>query len=150
MGEYEKREYYDDIDSKYAAYWFKLLIQKSELTTELNINNSSVYDTFTCDKIDSSDTKKETICQELWKKYNVLNLYITNYDLTKFKQFTEQSSHSEIFTRGLIDYVFSLPTYAKKVSLNNAKYRLILEYQLKNDPEKNAYSTIEVKGVKIK
>mgnify|MGYP005606583295 CR=1 FL=1 len=28
MGEYEKREVYDDIDGKYATYWIKRIIQQ--------------------------------------------------------------------------------------------------------------------------
>ena len=36
MGEYEKRENYDDIDSLYGTYWFKKIISSNtyNLTTE--------------------------------------------------------------------------------------------------------------------
>ena len=29
IGEYEKREVYDDIDGKYSAYWIKRIIQRN-------------------------------------------------------------------------------------------------------------------------
>lgn len=30
IGEYEKREFYDDLDSKYDIYWFKRLVQNKQ------------------------------------------------------------------------------------------------------------------------
>ena len=38
IGEYEKRENYDDLDSKYDIYWFKRLVQSNN-TLVLNIQH---------------------------------------------------------------------------------------------------------------
>ena len=44
MANYEKREYYDDLDSKYIAFWLKYMIQDSSfLTSALGASFTSSF-----------------------------------------------------------------------------------------------------------
>jgi hypothetical protein len=103
VGEYEKRENYDDIDSKYGAYWVKRMIQ-SQYYTDDNINKISptgglVYTRFDCDKINITGAGSATtaasrkMCEKLLDAYGVVtthtkdkvspivNAYITGYGI---------------------------------------------------------------------
>ena len=65
MGEYERREDYDDIDSKYGTYWVKRLIQSDYYNFETNRNEITTngYSLFSCDYI--SDPVKKNMCNQL-------------------------------------------------------------------------------------
>lgn len=65
MGEYERREDYDDIDSKYGTYWVKRLIQSDFYNFEENRNQikNNGYSSFSCDYI--SDQVKKNMCNQL-------------------------------------------------------------------------------------
>ena len=65
MGEYERREDYDDIDSKYGTYWVKRLIQIDFYNFETNRNEITTngYSLFSCDYI--SDPVKKNMCNQL-------------------------------------------------------------------------------------
>ena len=73
MGSYERREYYDDIDSKYIAFWLKYMIQDPSFKMS-NLDFKGVatpevdddYAYFDCNAIDDS-TKKKT-CQKMIKE----------------------------------------------------------------------------------
>ena len=52
-GEYERREFYDDVDSKYSAYWVKRFIQGSTYDFyssggAADTISSNKYDVFQC------------------------------------------------------------------------------------------------------
>ncbi len=150
IGEYEKRENYDDIDGKYNAYWIKRIIQHESVTfstaqlTELNNNG---YFKFNCGMVGNSNIKQ--MCYQLIAKAQVKNegganpnIYITKYNLAEFKTKVDNSSS---FSGGMHKYVEYLPNY-KWDSLNNAKYRVIVEFhRVKDGNDYLAYSTIEVK-----
>ena len=65
MGEYERREDYDDIDSKYGTYWVKRLIQSDYYNFEENRNDISTkgYSKFNCNNI--ADPVKKNMCNQL-------------------------------------------------------------------------------------
>ena len=65
MGEYERREDYDDIDSKYGTYWVKRLIQSDYYNFETNRNDISTkgYSQFNCNNI--ADPVKKNMCNQL-------------------------------------------------------------------------------------
>ncbi len=156
MAEYEKREAYDDIDSKYAAFWFKRIIQ-SDSVDFTNIQNditNNLYHEFDCSNdIVNSDATAIKICNGLVKSFGVKHMYITDYklgnrddasDKNNFKGVVDANS-SNIFSSGFQDYVAYLPTYSKVSSLNDACYRLIVEFS--NTVDRNEYwnySTIEI------
>lgn len=163
MSEYEKRETYDDIDSKYSVFWIKRLIQLNSYnaTNMINNINSNGFYRFTCNDIMDADRKK--ICDALLEKLEVskaggvYNIYITKYNLTTFKN---KVRNNNAFSSSLQDYVLYLPDY-KRESLNFANYRIIAEFEriastsvmmddaVVADAEKvkkyYSYATIEVK-----
>ncbi len=146
MGEYERRETYDDVDSKYASYWIKRLIQSDDFifstTTKNNINGSTAYQKITCNNTYFKGDKIN-LCNQLYQSFGVKNVYLITYNTQKFR--TKVTSNPSSFSAGLEEYVLYLPNYSSP-SLNNAKYRIIVEYQrTKDDNDYYAYSTIEVK-----
>ncbi|MDD6942042.1 MAG: hypothetical protein SOV80_00725 [Bacilli bacterium] len=156
MGEYEKREAYDDIDSKYATFWFKRIIQ-SDSVNFTNIQNditNNSYHEFNCSNdIVDSDVTAIKICNSLVTRFGVEKMYITNYklgnrdvssDKNNFKDIVEKNDPN-VFSSGLQDYVAYLPTYSKVPSLNGACYRLVVEFHNTRDGNDYwTYSTIEI------
>lgn len=156
MGEYEKREAYDDIDSKYATFWFKRIIQ-SDSVNFTNIQNditNNLYHEFNCSNdIVDSDVTAIKVCNSLVTRLGVSHMYITNYklgnrvdpnDKNNFKGLVDANS-SNVFSSGLQDYVAYLPTYSKVPSLNGACYRLVVEFHNTRDENDYwSYSTIEI------
>ena len=92
IGEYEKRETYDDIDGKYAVYWIKKMIEDSSYnipSTKENYIKNNGYVRFECSDI-TTDTEKRTYCISLVKALQVAScnkfgdgceIYITKYRL---------------------------------------------------------------------
>ena len=90
IGEYEKRETYDDVDGKYAAYWIKRFIEdgsyKIDTKAQWFINKG--YARFECSDID--ETEKRETCINLVQNLEIENcnnqgnlceIYITKYRL---------------------------------------------------------------------
>ena len=156
MGEYEKREAYDDIDSKYATFWFKRIIQ-SDSVNFTNIQNditNNSYHEFNCSNdIVDSDVTAIKVCNSLVTRFGVEKMYITDYklgnrdvssDKNNFKDIVEKNDPN-VFSSGLQDYVAYLPTYSKVPSLNGACYRVVVEFHNTRDGNDYwTYSTIEI------
>ncbi len=144
IGEYERREYFDDVDGKYSIFWIKRMIQDSyyEFTKADNdsIKNNK-YIEFNCNKFGSNEIKKD-MCLETLKRLENPKIYMINYVTTDFKN---KVKNNEDFSLGLRDYMDYLPDYTKG-SLNGAKYRIIVElHNSKDDNDFYTYATIEVK-----
>lgn len=92
IGEYEKRETYDDVDGKYAIYWIRRMVEDStyKLTDkEKTFFNNHGYIRFSCSDIE--DTEKRETCAYLVKYLEVKScnssgdnceVYITKYRLS--------------------------------------------------------------------
>ena len=96
IGEYEKRENYDDVDGKYVAYWIKRLVESSayEVSSTKNggkrqsmIDNQFIR--FECSDISTVDQQR-SVCINLVKALEIANcdrngdgceIYVTNYRL---------------------------------------------------------------------
>lgn len=155
IGEYEKREVYDEVDAKYATYWFKRLIQDPDVKfTADNIaalapgGSSAGYFKFDCDYLSASEEKMK-VCKRLVNTSQVRvtddkpHIYITTYNLKDFKEKIETLSND--MSGGMHRYVGNLPEYTLD-SMNGAEYRVIVEYYRTRDDDKYlAYSTFEVK-----
>ena len=91
VGEYEKRETYDDVDSKYAIYWLKSMIESAVYDIEgdeirkSNLDNNG-YVRFNCKDLTEADSV--TVCKDLIKALQVngcdrngnnCDIYITYY-----------------------------------------------------------------------
>lgn len=150
IGEYEKRENYDDIDGKYASYWVKTIIEDNAIYSSdfkdnviLTINNNKFYE-FSCNNNYFTDDKSE-LCNNLLNELNIKNVFITDYKILNppnngFKLYISNNDYS----KGLKDYVKYLPEYTKTPT-SNAKYRVIIEMnRTKDDNDYNAYATMEV------
>lgn len=152
IGEYERREVFDDVDSKYGAFWIKRFIQHSSYdlsAAQKNTINSNGYVLFSCNNI-NNDYRK-TMCNKLLKElevkdYNVQpKVYITKYNLESFKNYVEADTNYATFSGGFSDYVNFLPIY-RVPSLNDAAYRVLIEFDRnKNGLNYTTYATIEVK-----
>ena len=157
IGEYEKREVFDDIDSKYATYWIKRIVQDNsvDFSSRINTLNDSGYFIFDCGMV--SDDSKKAICNNLIGKEknrlhvnytgNTPHIYVLTYNTNKFKEVVDNGS----FKGGLKRYVEYLPVY-RTPSLNNAQYRIVVEFRreidnIDEDEEDYylSYSTFEVK-----
>ena len=60
MANFEKREYYDDVDSKYIAFWLKYMIQDSSFITT-GLPNANGQTAFSCGNITNSTKQKTCI-----------------------------------------------------------------------------------------
>lgn len=152
IGEYERREVFDDVDSKYGAFWIKRFIQHSSYdlsAAQKNTINSNGYVLFSCNNI-NNDYRK-TMCNKLLKELEVKDynlqpkIYITKYNLESFKNYVEADTNYATFSGGFSDYVNFLPMY-RVPSLNDAAYRVLIEFDRnKNGLNYTTYATIEVK-----
>ena len=152
IGEYERREVFDDVDSKYGAFWIKRFIQHSSYdlsAAQKNTINSNGYVLFSCNNI-NNDYRK-TMCNKLLKELEVKDynlqpkVYITKYNLESFKNYVEADTNYTTFSGGFSDYVNFLPMY-RVPSLNDAAYRVLIEFDRnKNGLNYTTYATIEVK-----
>lgn len=145
IGEYERREVYDDVDSVYGAFWMKRFIQGSDYSItkfQADVTGPLKYHIFSCSEL----TSNQGLCENLRKKLHVKYVYITAYNLAQFKT---AAATSTSFSDGFKSYVEYLPEY-KVASLNNANYRVLVEFEReKNDnvetPEVySTYATMEV------
>ena len=152
IGEYERREVFDDVDSKYGAFWVKRFIQHSSYNLTLDMRNAinnNGYTMFSCNNI-TNDYRK-TMCIKLIRELEVKDygaqpkIYITKYNLETFKNYVKADTDYATFSGGFSDYVNFLPIY-KVPSLNDAPYRVLIEFERnKNGVNYSTYSTIEVK-----
>ena len=75
IGEYEKRENYDDVDGKYTAYWIKKLVESSgyELDTDgINMMNKFGYVRFECSDMSTENNQRE-MCISLVNSLEISN-----------------------------------------------------------------------------
>lgn len=93
MGEFEKRETYDDVDGKYSAYWIKKLIQDSSYDISSNADareffKKNGYVRFECKDI--KDDNKQNTCRNMVTQLEIDNcdkygnnceIYITPYQI---------------------------------------------------------------------
>ncbi len=165
MANYEKREYYDDIDSKYVAFWLKYMLQDPSYKNDFKSSIDSLgYTFFSCDEITNSTKRKA--CIRLTKEAGITEnpyckishgdsgaacstvkdysgkLYyaaiITPYNILSFKEtnFVVGKSLYERLSDGFIDYINFLPDYNNYASLNGANYRLIIELYDNREPNR--------------
>lgn len=166
---YEKKEFYDDIDTKYAGFYVKKFISSSWETdvkknalSDVKAGNKVVYK-FTCDKL---NTNKEE-CKKIFEALEIKNIYITRYSLKTFKEYTrrydvgeETNNHLQIVTNTnnviddndivymsskMYDYIKQSPDYINNNNKDEIQYRLFIELEYKyNNKTYNKYGTMEL------
>lgn len=147
QGQYEVREGYDDVDSKYAVYWIKRMVEDLDYQAGAAgaSSYSETYVQFNCDNF-NKDSKKN-MCKKMLDSMHAecasygtnCKVYITRYNLHNFHEAMRNKTE---FTsdEAFYDYLFYLPDY-NTPSLNNAAYRVIAKFKT---GEVVSYSTIEV------
>jgi len=92
VGEYEKRETYDDVDGKYATYWIKKMVEDPDYQLGEKGENSlknNWYARFECSNF-TGDVEKKYTCINLVtalqvegcnKKGDKCEIYITPYQI---------------------------------------------------------------------
>lgn len=92
IGEYEKRETYDDVDSTYSIFWIKRMVEDSSYSIKNNVARKNDflrdgYFRFECRDIENDEAKRET-CITMVKALQVdgcdangnnCNIFITKY-----------------------------------------------------------------------
>lgn len=146
MGEYEVRENYDDVDSKYGTYWVKRMIQDQTYNLDTATINNSNYVVFSCNNF--TDNNKQNVCRTILSRLEVdcdnpsttdkielcngggtPHIIITRFGLTELKDNSLNSMlNSKIITTGMYDYIKYMPMYSLVSSRNGAEYRVIIEY----------------------
>ncbi len=122
IGQYERRENYDDIDSKYAAHWVrKMILDKGNSVALKNSIAQHGYSVLT--SCDSTFFQDVTYCMNLREKMNIDQMVITSYNLTDVK---EPMKSSGTFSIEFQDYLDYLPNYATDLD-KQAYYRVIIE-----------------------
>lgn len=147
VGEYERREFYDDIDSKYGAYWIKVFAQRasydmSRVSSDLA---SQKYSVFSCSNLSDSDDR--SFCEEMWGRLHVKQALLTEYELTNLKS-VNSSTLATSLGESFVSYIEYLPNYTT-ASLNAARYRILVEFErtgdsMEDDDTYYTYSTMEV------
>lgn len=103
IGEYEKRESYDDIDSKYAVYWLRKLIEDRSYVPpnekKTSYRNANQFMRFEC--TDITDTEKRAMCVNLVLEFEIdgcdingqrCEIFITPYQIANFKNTVSDKS----------------------------------------------------------
>lgn len=155
MGEYERREGYDDIDSIYKSYLIKTFLETSEyngvnfksfLDQTTNENKGYYVKIFEAelDKstgiakkdanwcgalVPNNDEKQLEYCRNLFYETGVNKVYITKYNLSSLKRNLKKGDdHQSDLDSSTKDYIDTLPYYSKVENNNGYSYRIIVEY----------------------
>ena len=161
-GEYERREFYDDIDSKYGAYWLKVFIQRSSYSLNKSSIQNNGYVMFSCDNL--SNEQDRNVCKAMYQRLQVKQAIISYYQLSDNGVEDNPSQNDGLNYTGLkkkapsdttlknqpslLSYIEYLPKYEVK-SLNGAQYRVIVEFERSGDLVEEedpvlTYATMEV------
>lgn len=75
IGEYEKRENYDDVDGKYTVYWIKKMIESNSYSIgapEIKMMNTYGYIRFECSDVSTENNQRE-MCINLVNSLEIAN-----------------------------------------------------------------------------
>lgn len=153
MGEYERREDYDDIDSVYKSYLIKTFLEASKYNgldfksfldqtsndgyhakifeSKFDEENGNVQkDTEYCGAlVPNNDATQLEYCRNLFYETGVKKVYITKYNLSLLKKnLKEGNATTNDLDSSTKDYIDTLPYYSKDENNNGYSYRIIVEY----------------------
>ncbi len=132
IGEYEKRDHYDNIDMVYKTDVLKKFINKNRKSSTsepepLYYQNSSNF----CKLWNNPDQ-----CTEMWKVLKVKSILLTQYTIKNQKNSIKNKAN---ISNGLKEYVEYLPDYS--TNKYNYRGRIIVEYEEKiNDADSSSYT----------
>ena len=150
MGEYERREGYDDIDNIYKTYLIKKMIESKYFTSagksEFNsLSSSSPVKEYTsnCTQLTGDGS---SYCPILLNEVGAVKVYYAKYNLTELKNAIKNDSSSvSSMDAETKDYIRTLPYYTN--AANNPRgytYRIIVKYKkvIDKESEKSKKKTI--------
>ncbi len=138
LGKYQEREFFDDIDSKYNAYWIKRFLQDEDIlpiesweVIKAHIDRYGGYE-FTCNSLSESyeapyagcplirDRQYKEMVQSYFEIANVVHLYITKYNLEKSAYITDSTPSVQFKGKEGTPYIkrFSTPSKVAQFNLN--------------------------------
>ena len=146
VAEYENRIMYNDVSAQYAAYYVRQIVKDaienekfgSQITT---INNKRYVSLFKGDNADNKicalvDERAKDTCNKMIALYDIKEVIVTNYSLTKVKNKESGYKQSD---GSLYEYIQYLPKYENTIYTGeNDLYRIILKAD-------NKYATTPVK-----
>lgn len=156
MGEYEKRENYDDVDSKYGAFWAKRLVEDSDKFDFGSHHGFLVLGHLCLAKNEFcttmyNDNNKLNRCNNILTGLKVKQIVLTPYKLSQIKEkIKENDAMVSNLTSEMKEYIKYLPEYDNYHSLYDNDYRVIVEFEktdkdgLGNEITYNTFSTMEV------
>lgn len=158
IAEYEKREVFEDIDGKYATFWIKKYIEDNSVKfTTTDVNKLAAGGTtpgfflWSCNAFGSNSYKVKECnafldAAEVYRDADSTpHIYVTTYNLKDFKDKINKGSTGYHFSGGVHKFVAFLPEYNVD-SLNDAKYRVIVEFDHQKDGNDFlSYATMEVR-----
>lgn len=133
IGEYERRNSYDDITSKYTAHFIRKMVLASGNSTLLT-GNQNYIDITDCPSTYFSNT---TMCYAYKEKYHIEKMYVTKFHIESFKTMVKSSNLS----RGLKEYVEYLPNF--QTPSNKQSYKRVI-VEIKHPNGNVSYGTIEL------
>lgn len=147
IGEYEKREEYDSIESIYKTDLVKRMMMRNQLKSNnpyasLKDNKRYVYDN-SRDHFCSYFTDTNS-CSKLWNQLKIKSILATNYTVTNVKKEVKNMSQ---MSESMKEYVLYLPNYT-----NNKYYykgRVIVEYEEEIDTESNPYQVLKYSTIGV-
>lgn len=119
IGEYEKREGYDNIDSVYKTDLIKRFLSNNQSVLQVNSNLDRNPMKLNCTEAGSFSDE----CNNLMTSLGDPEVYITNYKITELKKNIDSIS----LDSGLKEYIKYLPNY--EINKYDYNYRIIAKYK---------------------
>lgn len=159
MGEYERRQNYDDIDSIYKTFLIKRMFESSQDNAKTTFTTLSSSKTYILYNLKNSDgTMNYSMCTSLMKSDGVdycrkvidetkaVKIILTTYKTQNLKNALNRATNPVDFGSDVNDYIKTLPYYSRNE--NNPRsyqYRIIVMYEKVINAEDNA-STKTIKS----
>ena len=136
LGEYERYNDYDSVESTYVTYWARSIALKGlPDSVYLEVRENGYKDVSDCSLYINNEATRDCAAYKLVN--NVSKIYLTTYAITSFKDFVRDN---DLYNRDFREYIAFLPTYSKNIS-KASYYRIIVEYD-KN--YQHQYGNLEV------
>ena len=156
IAKYNRFDNYDDIDTKYIAYYLRKMVNSSKDATRNDIASKLGSGSFykfnnggseLCSLL--STQQQQDTCVSYINTANITNIYLTKYNTTSLKTAVKNGSIANI-SRAFELYVGYMPTFSSTASLKPSFIRLIVEVRHENDDTSKegdyyyTYSNIEL------
>lgn len=143
MGEYERRQNYDDVDSIYKVFLIKRMFespQANSITTFNSISSTNPYILYNLKKSDGTidysictnliKTSGVEYCKNLINETKTSKIILTKYKTQDLKNSLNKTTDPADFGSELNDYIRTLPYYTRNDNnIKNYSYRIIVMFE---------------------